>query len=61
MCVVISRTPLSQLTDTLSKVLQTPVVDMTGLTGRYDPPSTWPNTSGIRNLPEVVRPISSGF
>jgi uncharacterized protein (TIGR03435 family) len=36
MSVVVSRTPLSQLTDILSKVLQTPVVDMTGLTGRYD-------------------------
>jgi uncharacterized protein (TIGR03435 family) len=36
MSVTISRTPLSQLTDMLSKVLQTPVVDMTGLTGRYD-------------------------
>ncbi len=36
MSVVISRTPLSQLTEMLSKVLQTPVVDMTGLIGRYD-------------------------
>jgi uncharacterized protein (TIGR03435 family) len=36
MSVVIGRTPLSQLTDVLSKVLQTPVIDMTGLTGRYD-------------------------
>ena len=36
MSVVLSRTPITQLTDMLSKVLQTPVVDMTGLTGRYD-------------------------
>jgi uncharacterized protein (TIGR03435 family) len=36
MSIVVQRTPLSQLTDMLSRVLQTPVVDKTGLTGRYD-------------------------
>jgi uncharacterized protein (TIGR03435 family) len=36
MSIVVQRTPISQLTDMLSRVLQTPVVDKTGLTGRYD-------------------------
>lgn len=36
MLVTISRTPLSQLTDMLYMVLNTPVLDETGLTGKYD-------------------------
>ena len=36
MQVTILRTPLSQLTDLLYMVLRTPVVDQTGLTGKYD-------------------------
>ncbi len=36
MSVSIQRTPVSQLVDMLSNVLRTPVVDMTGLKGRYD-------------------------
>lgn len=32
----VKRTPISQLTDLLARVLQTPVIDSTGLTGRYD-------------------------
>ena len=36
MTVTVQRTPLSQLVDTLSLVLRTPVVDETGLKGRYD-------------------------
>ncbi len=36
MLISIRRTPLSQLTDMLYAVLRTPVVDETGLTGKYD-------------------------
>jgi uncharacterized protein (TIGR03435 family) len=36
MQVTILRTPLSQLTDLLYNVLRAPVVDETGLTGKYD-------------------------
>ena len=36
MKVTILRTPLSQLTDLLYGLLRTPVVDETGLTGKYD-------------------------
>jgi uncharacterized protein (TIGR03435 family) len=36
MQVTISRTPLTQLTDMLYMMLRTPVVDETGLTGKYD-------------------------
>jgi uncharacterized protein (TIGR03435 family) len=36
MQITISRTPLSQLTDLLYMMLRTPVVDETGLTGKYD-------------------------
>ncbi|MCX6633102.1 MAG: TIGR03435 family protein [Candidatus Solibacter sp.] len=34
--VSVQRAPVSQLVDMLSNVLRAPVVDMTGLTGRYD-------------------------
>jgi uncharacterized protein (TIGR03435 family) len=34
--VTVQRAPMSQLIDMLSRVLQAPVVDMTGLKGRYD-------------------------
>ena len=36
MQVTIMRTPLSQLTDMLYGILRTPIVDETGLTGKYD-------------------------
>ena len=36
MAISVLRTPIAQLTDMLSRLLQTPVVDSTGLTGRYD-------------------------
>jgi uncharacterized protein (TIGR03435 family) len=32
----VQRAPVTQLVDMLSSVLRAPVVDMTGLTGRYD-------------------------
>src|ERR1019366_7776463 len=34
--VSVQRTPVSQLVDMMSNVLRAPVIDMTGLTGRYD-------------------------
>ena len=34
--VSVQRAPVSQLIDLMSNVLRAPVVDMTGLTGRYD-------------------------
>ncbi len=36
MSIAIQRMPVSQLVDILSRIFQTPVIDMTGLTGRYD-------------------------
>jgi uncharacterized protein (TIGR03435 family) len=36
MSVSVQRTPVSQLVEMLSTVLRAPVIDMTGLTGRYD-------------------------
>lgn len=36
MAVVIQRTPLSQLVDVLSNILRAPVLDETGLKGKYD-------------------------
>lgn len=36
MSVVVQRTPISQMIDMLTAVLGAPVVDMTGLKGRYD-------------------------
>jgi uncharacterized protein (TIGR03435 family) len=36
MSVTVQRTPLSQLTEMLSSVFRAPVVDMTGLKGKYD-------------------------
>ena len=36
MAVVVQRTPVSQLVDMLSNVLRAPVVDETGLKGKYD-------------------------
>ena len=34
--VTVQRTPVTQLIDMMSTVLRAPVIDMTGLTGRYD-------------------------
>ena len=36
LAISVQRTQIGQLTDVLSRILQTPVVDSTGLTGRYD-------------------------
>jgi uncharacterized protein (TIGR03435 family) len=36
MSVTVRRAPVSRLTEMLSTILQTPVLDLTGLTGRYD-------------------------
>jgi uncharacterized protein (TIGR03435 family) len=36
MSVTVQRTPISQLTEMLSNVFRAPVVDMTGLKGKYD-------------------------
>jgi len=36
MAVVVERTPLSQLVDVLTNVFRAPVLDMTGLKGKYD-------------------------
>ncbi|HWC97309.1 MAG TPA: TIGR03435 family protein, partial [Candidatus Sulfopaludibacter sp.] len=36
MSVSVQRVPMAQLVDVLSRMFQSPVVDMTGLTGRYD-------------------------
>ena len=36
MSVAVRRVPVAQLVDLLSRMFQTPVVDLTGLTGRYD-------------------------
>jgi uncharacterized protein (TIGR03435 family) len=36
MKIKVERVPISQLIDPLSRMFQAPVVDMTGLTGRYD-------------------------
>jgi uncharacterized protein (TIGR03435 family) len=36
MAVAVRRVPVSQLVDQLSRMFRTPVIDLTGLTGRYD-------------------------
>jgi uncharacterized protein (TIGR03435 family) len=36
MIIAAQRVPVSMLTETLSRILQTPVIDMTGLKGKYD-------------------------
>ena len=58
MRVVVQRTPLSQLVEMLSNVLRTPVVDMTGLQGRYDITLELAKYIPDRSSPDLMDPVS---